>query len=184
MKILNTLALYVVILTYLAPGIFGRSHHHHHNHHHNNGKNREEAGSLPFTESKYPSDGPLSGGNRAVPGPGYAPELNSREAGFQAIPQQQRQGFQQNFQPRPEYNSNYQAFNQAPASNGRAPVAQASHEKKKGWGNHSIPFLKQIMAEMDDGKIKHHDYPALTWFLKYFAEQYPDITRLYSIGRF
>ena len=31
-------------------------------------------------------------------------------------------------------------------------------------------------------EIKHHDYEEMTWFLKYFAKKYPDITRLYSIG--
>ncbi|KAK3727884.1 hypothetical protein QZH41_010596, partial [Actinostola sp. cb2023] len=29
---------------------------------------------------------------------------------------------------------------------------------------------------------KHHDYEQMTWFMKYFAKKYPDITRLYSIG--
>ena len=64
------------------------------------------------------------------------------------------------------------------------PSEQAGASSTNKWGgNHSIPFLKDLMGEVDEGKIKHHDYPALTWFLKYFAEQYPDITRLYSIGK-
>lgn len=53
----------------------------------------------------------------------------------------------------------------------------------KWAGNHSIPYLKEFMKEIDNGKIKHHDYEEMTWFMKYFAEQYPDITRLYSIGK-
>ena len=35
---------------------------------------------------------------------------------------------------------------------------------------------------LDVNEFKHHDYEELTWFLKYFAKKYPDITRLYSIG--
>ena len=31
-------------------------------------------------------------------------------------------------------------------------------------------------------EFKHHDYEEMTWFLKYFAQKYPDIARLYSIG--
>ena len=51
------------------------------------------------------------------------------------------------------------------------------------WTNHTIPFLKRFKKEIDGGKIKHHNYEEMTWFLKYFAEEFPDITRLYSIGR-
>jgi carboxypeptidase D len=43
--------------------------------------------------------------------------------------------------------------------------------------------LKRFKKEVDGGKIKHHNYEEMTWFLKYFAEEFPDITRLYSIGR-
>jgi len=31
-------------------------------------------------------------------------------------------------------------------------------------------------------EFKHHDYEEMTWFLKYFAQKYSDIARLYSIG--
>lgn len=31
-------------------------------------------------------------------------------------------------------------------------------------------------------EFKHHDYEEMTWFLKYFAQKYSNITRLYSIG--
>jgi len=50
------------------------------------------------------------------------------------------------------------------------------------WKNHSIPFVKEFKQQIDGNKIKHHDYEELTWFMKYFAEQYPDITRLYTLG--
>ena len=35
---------------------------------------------------------------------------------------------------------------------------------------------------LDTNEFKHHDYEELTWFLKYYAKKYPDITNLYSIG--
>ena len=31
-------------------------------------------------------------------------------------------------------------------------------------------------------EFKHHDYEEMTWFLKYFATKYSNITRLYNIG--
>ena len=34
----------------------------------------------------------------------------------------------------------------------------------------------------DVNDFKHHDYEEMTWFLRYFSQKYPDITRLYSIG--
>ena len=50
--------------------------------------------------------------------------------------------------------------------------------------NHSIPLLKENVKELiDGGEVKHHDYQELTWFMKYFAEEYPEITRLYDIGK-
>ena len=50
------------------------------------------------------------------------------------------------------------------------------------WKNHSIPYLKEFKDEVDFGKIKHHNYEELTWFMKYFAEEYPDIAKLYNLG--
>ena len=200
--------LFVLFLVYLAPNSGGfvnaRSHHRHHNHHHatvsgsNNGiassRNHEEAGALPFTESRL-SSGEETLNTRSAIEPRFSPDgsNNVRQEGFPPPrPAYQQQQRQQNFNP-----TNIQTFNnnnniqQVPTPNFYArvpPPFNAPKEKAVAgetgkWGsNHTIPFLKQFMGEVDDGKIKHHDYPALTWFLKYFAEQYPDITRLYSIG--
>lgn len=200
--------LYLTLLMCLVPYhggfVSARSHHRHQHHHHVSGsnsgpaslRNREEAGALPFTESRFPESETLT--TRSLIGPRYPAEnLNSvKPEGFPAprpaYPQMQRQ---QNFNP-----ANIQAYNnnnQQPQPNfyARAPQQQtapfnAPKEKASSGGsetgkwasNHTIPFLKKLMGEVDEGKIKHHDYPALTWFLKYFAEQYPGITRLYSIG--
>lgn len=51
------------------------------------------------------------------------------------------------------------------------------------WKNHTIPFLKEFKSQIDNGNIKHHNYEELTWFLKFFAEEYPHIARLYNIGK-
>ncbi|XP_057299684.1 carboxypeptidase D-like [Hydractinia symbiolongicarpus] len=71
-------------------------------------------------------------------------------------------------------------------TNLREAVSKASNKIKDNnsdnWGNHTIPYLKEFKKEIDQGKIRHHDYEELTWYMKFFAEQYPEITRLYSIG--
>jgi len=76
----------------------------------------------------------------------------------------------------------------SPASSSTKENIQKNDSEQKDkssykWSNHTIPFLKRFKKEVDNGKIKHHNYEEMTWFLKYFAEEYPDITRLYSIGR-
>ena len=85
------------------------------------------------------------------------------------------------------------ANTQAPAAQTTVPkestkenVQKSETEQKEKetykWTNHTIPFLKRFRKEIDGGRIKHHNYEEMTWFLKYFAEEFPDITRLYSIG--
>lgn len=77
----------------------------------------------------------------------------------------------------------------SPASSSTKENIQKNDSEQKDkssykWSNHTIPFLKRFKKEVDNGKIKHHNYEEMTWFLKYFAEEYPDITRLYSIGKY
>lgn len=209
---------FLTFLVYLASlsGDFvsARSHHHHQHHHHLSGinsnsgpaslRNREEAGALPFTESRYPTSSDSETINtRSIIGPRY-PAENIKAEGFPAprSAYQQQQQPQLQRQQQPIFNkANFQPFNnnnnqqqQQPNFYARAPQQNAplnapkekpaagGSEAGKWSSNHTIPFLKKLMGEVDEGKIKHHDYPAMTWFLKYFAEQYPDITRLYSIG--
>jgi len=72
------------------------------------------------------------------------------------------------------------------ATTAKEKIQKSEESKDKDnyrWTNHTIPFLKRFKKEIDNGKIKHHNYEEMTWFLKYFAEEFPDITRLYSIGR-
>ena len=198
MNVMDNLVLLVllVILINVDPSEGRSRHHRSHTHHHptpgssynvgNTGfRGREEAGSLPFTENRF-----------------TAPDANFVQQQQQQQQQQQRAfpgGFSEarpeSFQPPPPL-MNFQPMRQpsktqqqAAENTNRAATlsSRTATEKggkgKKGWGNHSIPFAKELMSEIDEGKIKHHDYPALTWFLNYFAEQYPEITRLYSIGK-
>ena len=46
----------------------------------------------------------------------------------------------------------------------------------------NLTYLDERVREIDGGKIASHNYEQLSWFMKYFAEEYPEITRLYSIG--
>ena len=79
----------------------------------------------------------------------------------------------------------YQA--QLPQANSAAYTVQASQRQsepmfKPPEKNRTLTYIIERVREIDQGKIKHHNYEELTWFLKYFAEEYSDITRLYSIG--
>lgn len=56
-----------------------------------------------------------------------------------------------------------------------------STERHKTFRDAS-PRESDNIQVMDVNEYKHHDYEELTWFLKYFAKKYPDITKLYSIG--
>eukprot|EP00493_Phyllostaurus_siculus_P001456 UN01464 len=46
----------------------------------------------------------------------------------------------------------------------------------------NLTYIDERIREIDGGKIVHHNYEQMTWFMKYFAEQYGEITRLYSLG--
>eukprot|EP00112_Aurelia_sp_Birch-Aquarium-sp1_P017416 Seg4035.2 transcript_id=Seg4035.2/GoldUCD/mRNA.D3Y31 product="Carboxypeptidase D" protein_id=Seg4035.2/GoldUCD/D3Y31 len=48
--------------------------------------------------------------------------------------------------------------------------------------NMNLTYIGERVREIDGGKIVHHNYEQLAWFMKYFAENYPEITRIYSIG--
>ena len=62
-------------------------------------------------------------------------------------------------------------------------AADESSEPSERQVNHTIPLLKERLKEIDNGKIKHHNYEELTWLMKYCAEQCPNILRMYSIGK-
>jgi len=174
-----------------------RSHHHRsHTHHHsatgsaynnnaaggNTGlRSREESGSLPFTENRF-----------TAPDANFIQQQQQQQQAFPGFSETHTESFQpppplMNFQPIRQPSKTQQQpaenINRASSSSSHAATEKGG-KAKKDWGNHSIPFAKELMSEIDDGKIRHHDYPALTWFLNYFAEQYPEITRLYSIGKF
>ena len=89
---------------------------------------------------------------------------------------------------------NYESY-PATSTDFRAPAisvvkaAEVDHsagqtdQPKVSWKNHTIPFLKDYIDEIDEGKIKHHNYESLTWFMKFYAEEYPEIARMYEIGK-
>ncbi|XP_065657239.1 carboxypeptidase D [Hydra vulgaris] len=68
----------------------------------------------------------------------------------------------------------------AKAENDRSNVQP--DQQKTQWKNHTIPYLKEYMEEIGEGKVKHHNYESLTWFMKFYAEEYPEIARMYEIG--
>ena len=68
------------------------------------------------------------------------------------------------------------------AVKGDLPREKSKGAAKKIAKTMNLTVLEERLREVDGGKIVHHNYEQLTWFLKYFAEQYTEITRLYSIG--
>lgn len=59
---------------------------------------------------------------------------------------------------------------------------QTDAEEGNGTVGSNSTVDKIVSDLLDIDKMKHHNYEETTWFMKYFAKEYPDITRLYSIG--
>lgn len=51
-----------------------------------------------------------------------------------------------------------------------------------GDAKQNEPTQEPRVEILNVDEFRHHDYEEMTWFLKYFAKKYPEITRLYSIG--
>lgn len=61
-------------------------------------------------------------------------------------------------------------------------VLDMFHGVKQKESTRDDETARKSVDILNVNEFKHHDYEEMTWFLKYFAKKYPDITRLYSIG--
>eukprot|EP00794_Sanderia_malayensis_P008135 gene8135-9005_t len=86
------------------------------------------------------------------------------------------------YQKYPPYQAQLAQPNTASIKSGMAKSKERYSPVKQSVKQMNLTYLEERVREVDGGKIVHHNYEQLTWFMKYFAEQYPEITRLYSIG--
>ena len=176
MKLLTYVS--VVLLLYIQNGQCRRRHHH------KKVVQEEQAADVPEIKAQSINAAPApidqaAATNTAPPGsPGnFVPPPSAQYAASPYYPNAQN--------PAP-YPEGVAAVSATPARADTATAIKADvpdpEALEKSWKNHTAPFLRKFKDEIDNGKIKHHDYEELTWFMKFFAEEYPDITRLYTIG--
>ena len=109
----------------------------------------------------------------------YEPKSSQYEASHAFPSASASYAIQQNphsYQKYPPYQAQVSQQNTA----ARAEVGKVN--SKKNAKSMNLTYIGERVREIDGGKIVHHNYEQLTWFMKYFAEEYPAITRLYSIG--
>lgn len=112
----------------------------------------------------------------------YEPKVssNSQFAASHSYPSASASyAIQQNSRPYQKYPP-YQAQVSQEAPGARGDLSRSN--SKKSAKNMNLTYVGERVREIDGGKIVHHNYEQLTWFMKYFAEEYSSITRLYSIG--